>query len=81
MPETFKGARMRLMAELETLGWVVARGLKLPHATEPRTGLRLWFKPQAVWASEGTRAGDARSLHVDPRGASASLLVRLAGSY
>lgn len=63
---TFKAAQGIHLANLATLGWVVSPALKVPHATRA-DGLRLWFKPQAIYASTGTNLGDARSLHCDPR--------------
>lgn len=63
---TFAQARAKHLAALQALGWAVKADLKVPHATRA-DGLRLWFKPQAVWASKGTVLGEARSLHGDQR--------------
>lgn len=66
---TFKAARAAALDYLDSEGWAVKRGLKVPHATAPGGDVRLWFKPQAVYLSHGERHrfGDARSLHVDIR--------------
>lgn len=65
---TFKQAMSDLMTGLEKLGWKVASRLKVPHATSPDGGTRIWFKAQAVYAGPA-RGGmrDARSLHVDAK--------------
>jgi len=80
--ETFKAAQVRILAELGAQGWVVARGLKVPHATVPGGQLRLWFHPQAVYMTQGRHTGgDARSLHVDVRGLMVDALIAAAVSF
>lgn len=69
---TFAAARESLIAYLSTEGWEVHlrdrnfKVLKVPHVTR-RDGLRFWFKPQAVWKSNGTSLNEARSTHDDIR--------------
>ena len=75
---TFKQATADHLAALGKLGWAVKAGLKIPHATSPDGKVRLWFKPQAVWASPGERGSDmgaARSCHVDMRTATTAELI------
>ena len=73
--KTFKQATTDHLATLATLGWAVKAGLKIPHATAPDGQTRLWFKPQAVYASRGSDFGAARSLHCDTRTATTQALV------
>ena len=75
---TFAQAKAAHLSNLRARGWTVVDSLKIPHATEPTTGLRLWFKPQAVLASTGTRVGDARSLWGDSRTDSTDTMVAYA---
>lgn len=83
--ETFRGARERLLAEFEALGWRAQtlgayRPLKVPYVVSPGGAwARLYFKPQSVYVSYGAaRLRDARSLVSDYRYAKATDLVRLA---
>jgi hypothetical protein len=87
--ETFLTARARILDELRGLGWnVVAfnaregKPMKVPHATSPDGGLRLWFKPQAVWFTKGNRheLGEARTISydLDIRNMPAARLVEIA---
>lgn len=71
---TFKAAQSAHLAALAALGWTVNPNLKVPHATRA-DGLRLWFKPQAVYVSTGRDLGAARSLHCDPRATATAALV------
>lgn len=71
---TFKAAQTMHLTALAALGWTVAANLKVPHATRA-DGLRLWFKPQAIYVSTGRDLGAARSLHCDPRTVTTSALV------
>jgi hypothetical protein len=76
--KTFKQATADHLAALRAMGWTVKDGLKIPHATSPDGLARLWFKPQAVWASPGERGSDmsaARSCHQDMRRATTDQLV------
>jgi hypothetical protein len=81
---TFAQARACHLAGLAALGWTVAAHLKVPHATR-RDGLRLWFRPQAVYAGLGTDFGAARSVVEDSRAVSTAALIgraeHLAGAY
>lgn len=65
--QTFAKAREAIWAHLKAEGWTMSNPmLKVTHATNAR-GFRLWFKAQAVYYSQGTTLGDARSIHVDIR--------------
>jgi len=69
---TFQAAKNAVMANPEGQGWRVSGALKVPHATSPDGVVRLWFKPQAVWASVDQQGrshtlGEARSVHSDIR--------------
>lgn len=77
---TYSAARAIHLATLARLGWTVAAHLKVPHATR-NDGLRLWFKPQAVYVSRGTTLGEARSLHSDPRTESTASLILWAEKF
>lgn len=72
--KTFKQATADHLDTLAAMGWTVRRDLKVPHATDA-TGLRLWFKPQAVYFSRGTDLGAARSIHAEMRTATTAKLV------
>jgi hypothetical protein len=48
---TFAEARKDLFEALRERGWQVSAQLKTPWAEAPNRRMRLWFKPQAVWAS------------------------------
>ncbi len=60
---TFDQARREILTALRAAGWAVKSDLKIPHATSPDGGLRLWFKAQAVHATEGNHHdfGNART--------------------
>ena len=85
---TFAAARAALLAHLQTAGWDVktfgpSGHLKTPHATSPSGGFRLWFRPQSVHYSRGSRgsgfnANDARSLWVDILDVAPAEIVRIA---
>lgn len=66
---TFAKQKTAILAHLRTHGWETKPDLKVPHATSPDGRLRLWFRPQAVWASHGSShdMGSARSIFVDIR--------------
>lgn len=68
--ETFKVAHERIFEEAKNFGWMASSSfLKVRHLTSPDGSKRLWFKPQAVWLSEGKHTfGEARSVHIDVRG-------------
>jgi hypothetical protein len=65
---TYQDAQREILAHLRGEGWAVKTDLKEPHATDPRGTVRLWFKPQAVYAVEAQAGrfdrGEARSLFV-----------------
>lgn len=56
---TYNAARLAIFAHLESLGWEVKRGLKVPQAIVP-SGSKLYFQAQAVYLN-------AHSMHVDIR--------------
>jgi hypothetical protein len=68
---TYKVAQAGILSALGAMGFSLAPNLKIPHATSPDRETRLWFKPQAVYASfvigrGGSHTfGNARSLHLD----------------
>lgn len=64
---TFAQARAEILQYLGSQGWHLSGPLKVPWAESPRRGLRLWFKAQAVYASEGSyhTLGGARSTWID----------------
>lgn len=67
---TFQAAKAAILQHLDKKGWTVKARLKVPHATDPHKGYRLYFKSQAVYlggAHPGASLGDARSLHTDIR--------------
>jgi hypothetical protein len=83
--ETYKHARVRLLNELYAMGWDVhvRRGgrekLKVPYATNQDSNLKLYFKPQAVYATSANgNLGSARSLHWDTRDLPVTTLVATA---
>jgi len=61
---TFDDARKDIFDLLKREGWKVVEGLKIPHATSPNGELRLWFKKQAVYFTEGNSHtfGGARTI-------------------
>jgi hypothetical protein len=67
--ETFKAARIRLLAGLNLIGWKTSSfSLKVPWAEIPNTDYRLWFRPQAIYL-------DLHSLHIDMRDMPVSTLI------
>lgn len=65
-PKTFVQAQKDIMDAFKRLGWSVSGPLKVPYVTEPSGKIRLWFKPQAVYFSQGkelTQMGKAMSLY------------------
>lgn len=72
---TFKQATAMHLNNLRVYGWTVRDGLKIPHATAPDGSVRIWFKPQAVYASAGSDFGGARSLHADMRNVTTASLL------
>lgn len=72
--ETFKAAKARLLAYLQSQGWAVKSHLKIPRADEFVHGYHtsLWFKPQAIYIGMSSHTnpsfGDARSMHIEIRG-------------
>ena len=78
--ETFRAARGRLLDELHANGWTLSRrDLKVPHATLGAD--RVWFKPQALYASAGLPAQlkDAWSVLPDYRELSYANLLAMLG--
>lgn len=67
--KTYQVAQCEILVYLAELGWTVKDRLKVPHATSPDGGLRLWFRPQAVRYTRGNAhvLGNAHSLFVDIR--------------
>lgn len=63
-PKTYAKAQLELMDLLTSKGWDVKRGLKVPHAADPSKRFRLWFKPEAIYLSQGSShtLGTARSI-------------------
>ena len=63
-PRTFVQARDHVLVVLGRKGWYLSPPLKVPYAE--KDDVRLWFRPQAVWASSGlnrTKMGEARSVY------------------
>ncbi len=79
-PKTYAQAQAEVLTLLTKKGWTVQQGLKIPHATAPNKQFRLWFKPQAIYFSEGLSLknfSDARSAWVpDYRHMSAEDIVQ-----
>ena len=65
--QTYKEAQARILAYLESAGWGVSKNLKVPHATPPDGGARVYFKTQAVYLSVGNihNLGGALSMWCD----------------
>jgi hypothetical protein len=61
---TYKQARQAIFDVLRARGWTLKTDLKTPYATSPSGYFRLWFKPQAVYYTDGGRhvANDARTI-------------------
>lgn len=72
--QTYAQAQGAILNDLTTSGWAVTPGLKIPHATSPDGSLRLWFKPQAVWATR-VKSGE-RHAYKDARTISYDLDIR-----
>lgn len=68
-PRTFMQSHDEILDYLASRGWAVKKSLKVPHATSPDGRVRLWFKSQAVYFTNGTHheLGNARSIFVDTR--------------
>lgn len=61
--KTYAQAKSDILSHLANNGWQVSdTSLKVPYAT--RGSLRLWFKAQAVYFTQGNRhtLGDARTV-------------------
>jgi hypothetical protein len=80
---TFDSAKVAIWTYLEELGWEVKSNLKIPYALSPNKGLKLWFKAQAVYVSQGKSSTfeDARSMHIDIREMNAKEFVKYLKSY
>ena len=67
--ETFKKAQVRILKELEALGWEVKRDLTYPWAKKrlDRGDVQLWFKTQSIYLGWAVMK-DARSICSDYRG-------------
>lgn len=76
--ETYPVAHARLLAGLKAAGWSASGPLKVPYATSPDGSFRYWFKPQAIWFSEGNShsLNGARSTMLDAREIETSQLLR-----
>lgn len=86
--ETYKKASARLLGELLTLGWTIAPGLKVPHATTPEGDKRVWFHAQAVYcdtvvpkrirvgSGDGFSSAASRSMWIDVRGMTVSTFAK-----
>jgi hypothetical protein len=64
-PKTYAKAQEEILRLLESGGWSVRGGLKIPHATSPDGSFRFWFKPQAIYYTYGAGVkdfGEARSM-------------------
>ncbi len=86
--ETYKSARVRLLAELASLGWQVSPDLKIPHARNPAGTVALFFRPQAVYcapiagnATAASVASEAHSLWFETRSARVGDLISDACRY
>ena len=77
---TYAEAKAIHLQNLAALGWTVKPNLKVPHATSRDGQVRLWFKPQAVWASYGVghELGNARSIFVDTKTANTQQIITAA---
>ena len=65
--KTYAQAQRDILQNLAANDWQVSPSLKIAHATSPNGQLRLWFKPQAVWFTKGSKHNfkDARSISYD----------------
>jgi hypothetical protein len=82
--KTFKAAKADVINYLKKEGWKVVdrnyqtgKPMKIPHATSPDGRVRLWFKAQSVYVSEGPyhEFKGARSSWVDIRSMSPAEFV------
>lgn len=65
---TYAVAKNNVLDYLAQQGWEVKKDLKIPHATSPDWTVRLWFKSQAIYFSNGKHdMSNASSLHSDIR--------------
>jgi hypothetical protein len=66
---TYAKSHNEILDYLASRAWDVKKNLKVPHATSPDGRVRLWFKTQAVYFTNGTHheLGNARSLFADTR--------------
>lgn len=68
---TYGQAQDAIFQYLKSQGWDLKLGLKIPQATSPNKELRLWFKAQAVYATEDEsgrghhEGGAARTISYD----------------
>lgn len=62
-PRTYAVARAEILRALQQDGWDVRANLKMPHATYPRGGFRLWFKTQAIYESHGSGTSSFAGAH------------------
>ena len=62
-PRTYAVARAEILRALQQEGWDVRANLKMPHATHPRGGFRLWFKTQAIYESHGSETSSFAGAH------------------
>ena len=60
---TYAVARAEILRALQQDGWDVRANLKMPHATHPRGGFRLWFKTQAIYESHGGETSTFAGAH------------------
>lgn len=60
---TYAVARAEILRALQQEGWDVRANLKMPHATYPRGGFRLWFKAQAIYESHGSETSSFAGAH------------------
>jgi hypothetical protein len=60
---TYAVARAEILRALQQEGWDVRANLKMPHATHPRGGFRLWFKTQAIYESHGSETSSFAGAH------------------
>lgn len=66
--QTFQQSREAILDFLEHEGWKLSsKSLKIPYATSPDGTLRLWFKAQAVYVTQGLdhEFKEARTLSYD----------------
>jgi hypothetical protein len=63
---TYKQAMEDLIEGLRGEGWKVSGPLKVRHATSPDKQIRVWFKAQSIYMTQGVDHNfkNARSMHV-----------------